>query len=285
MTAPGINETKHEFSPLEFQRFRDFLQKACGIDLSRGKQYLVATRMRPILRENGLDNLTGLLERMEQGSDRRLRQQVIDAMTTNETFWFRDIYPFDFMAESLLSSLQTREGNRPVRIWSAACSSGQEPYSISILVEEAIRSGWGRFNRPVEIMATDVSNKVLAQARTGQYDRLSLARGLSEDRLLKFFQPVGGDRWQVNLPVRSRVDFKPLNLQDTYFFLGKFDIVFCRNVLIYFSAPLKREILRKIHGVMAPGGHLFLGSSESLGDASELFDVVHCNPGVAYIAK
>jgi chemotaxis protein methyltransferase CheR len=285
MTASGASDKKYEFSPLEFQRFRDFLQNACGIDLGRNKQYLVATRIRPIMRDNRLGNLTALLDRIEEAADRRLRQQVIDAMTTNETFWFRDTYPFEFMAESLLSSVQVQKGNMPIRIWSAACSSGQEPYSISIMVEETIRDRCGRFNTPVEIMATDVSASVLAQARTGQYDQLSLARGLSEERLRKFFRPVGDNRWQVNLPVRSRVDFRPLNLQDSYFFLGKFDIVFCRNVLIYFSTPLKYEILRKIRSVMAPGGHLFLGSSESLGGADEFFDVVHCNPGVAYIAR
>ncbi len=274
-----------QIDPSEFQRFRDFLQDVCGIDLGHNKQYLVATRIRRIMIENKFSDLSQLLKLLESGSNRRLRQQVIDAMTTNETFWFRDSYPFDFMANSLLATLQKQKKGAPLRIWSAACSSGQEPYSISIIIEEFIRSGAAGFRFPVDIVATDVSSNILEQARSGHYDRLSLGRGLSQERLEKFFKPAGDGRWHLTDPVKSRVQFRPLNLQDSYFFLGKFDVVFCRNVLIYFSASLKRDILRKIHSVMSPGAYLFLGSSESLGTAGDLFDIVHCKPGVAYRAK
>jgi chemotaxis protein methyltransferase CheR len=274
-----------KFGPAEFQRFRDLLQEICGIDLADNKQYLVANRVRRIMAEHRFSSLSELIQRIEQVGNRALRQEVIDAMTTNETFWFRDSYPFDYLSNVLLPELQRQKKGAPARIWSAACSSGQEPYSLSIAVEEYFRTGPGAFRFPVEIMATDLSSSVLNQARKGEYDRLSMARGLSRERLERFFDPVGDERWRVKSTVQSRVQFRPLNLQESYFLLGRFDVVFCRNVLIYFSAHLKREILRKIRSAMVPGGYLFLGSSESLGGASDLFEMIHCNPGVVYRAR
>lgn len=270
-----------KLDPSEFQRFRDFLQDICGIDLGQNKQYLVANRVRRIMLDHRFNNLTELMQCIDHGGNRRLRQQVIDAMTTNETFWFRDGYPFDYLANKLLPDLHRDKKGAPIRIWSAACSSGQEPYSLSIIVEEFFRS-LGGIRTPVEILATDLSSSILAQAREGIYDRLSLTRGLSEQRLKTFFKPKGEDRWQIEAAIRGRVQFRPLNLQDSYYLLGKFDVVFCRNVLIYFSAHLKREILRKIHGVMAPGGYLFLGSSETISELNDLFEMIHCTPGVVY---
>lgn len=283
--AFGDRSDNVKLDPEEFQRFRDLLQDICGIDLGHNKQYLVANRVRRIMVDHKLNSLSELMHRIDQGGNRRLRQEVIDAMTTNETFWFRDGYPFNYLTNKLLPHLQKEKRGGPVRMWSAACSSGQEPYSLSIAVEEYFRGVAGAWRFPVDIMATDLSSNVLTQARLAEYDRLSMARGLSDERLQKFFEPVGNDRWRVSAPIKARVQFRPLNLQDSYILLGKFDVVFCRNVLIYFSANLKRDILRKIHGVMNPGGYLFLGSSESLGGANDLFEMVHCNPGVVYRAK
>jgi len=269
----------------EFQEFRDYLQNIAGIDLGHNKQYLVATRIRRILIDYECSSLAELTRLIKSDSNRAVRQKVIDAMTTNETFWFRDNYPYEHFRKMLLPDLADKSKDSRIRIWSAACSSGQEPYSLSIVVEEFLRSKLGVSSLPLEIIATDLSSQILDSAKQGEYDRLSIARGLSEERLRNFFEHPHPDYWRVKPNIRQRVTFKPLNLQESYLLLGKFDVVFCRNVLIYFSADLKCDILKRIRGTMRPGGYLFLGSSESLAGASELFDMVHCNPGVVYRAK
>lgn len=271
--------------PDAYQAFSAFLRSACGIDLGANKQYLVATRIRRILLEQKLSTLRELTLLIQQDSQRALRQKVIDAMTTNETFWFRDTYPFEYLARVLLPDLVKRKGRERIRIWSAACSSGQEPYSISMVVEEYQRSGLGARACDVEILATDLSSSVLDTAMRGTYDRQSLMRGLSDERCREFFQQEDQDTWRVRDSVRSRVRFRPLNLQESFFLLGKFDIVFCRNVLIYFSNELKLEILRKLHASLYPGGVLFLGASENISGLNNLFDMISCNPGLAYKAK
>lgn len=270
----------------EYQAFTVFLRTACGIDLGANKQYLVATRVRRILVEHRLRSLGELTQLIQQDGQRILRQKVIDAMTTNETFWFRDIYPFEYLGNTLLPTLaKQQKSHEKTRIWSAACSSGQEPYSISMIVEEGMRGKFSTRCNDADILATDVSSSVLDMAKQAVYDRISLARGLSPSRCSEFFSQVDADSWRVKDSVRNRVRFRPLNLQESFYLLGRFDVVFCRNVLIYFSAELKTDILRKIHGALNPGGILFLGSSESISGLSDLYDMVNCNPGVAYRAK
>lgn len=276
---------KVELDSREFQEFRDFLQTVAGIDLGHNKQYLVATRIRRILIDYRCTSLGELTRQVKNPSNRELRQKVIDAMTTNETFWFRDLYPFEYFRTTVLPELVKKANGGRLRLWSAACSSGQEPYSLSIVVEEFIRASLGLSSLPLEIMATDLSSQILDSAKKGEYDRLSIARGLSEQRLRDYFEQPDADTWRVKTAIRNRVLFKPLNLQESYLLLGKFDVIFCRNVLIYFSAELKRDILQRMHGAMKPGGYLFLGSSESLGAVSDLFEMVHCNPGVVYRAR
>jgi chemotaxis protein methyltransferase CheR len=270
----------------EYQAFSAFLQTACGIDLGANKQYLVATRVRRILVEHHLRSLGELTRLIQQDSQRLLRQKVIDAMTTNETFWFRDSYPFEYLSKTVLPALAKQQKHQQkTRIWSAACSSGQEPYSLSMLVEEGMRGNFSTRCNDAEILATDVSASVLESAKQAVYDRISLARGLSLQRCNEFFVQTDTDSWVLKDSVRNRVRFRPLNLQESFYLLGRFDVVFCRNVLIYFSTDLKAEILRKIHGVLNPGGILFLGSSESISGLSDLYEMVNCNPGVAYRAK
>lgn len=266
----------------DFNRFRDFLEEACGISLGENKQYLVNTRIRRILVEYEIESLSRLIEQLKFGRDARLREKIIDAMTTNETFWFRDNYPYEYLKNTILPELNKSGERGDIRIWSAACSSGQEPYSISIIAEEyKARSG----GRPLKLIATDLSTDILAQARSGEYDKLSIMRGLSKDRLSSFFDPVSDVIWKVKPVVGSRIDFRPINLMDSYSALGSFDVVFCRNVLIYFTPELKRDILRRIHATLKPNGLLFLGSSEGLAGISDLFDMVNCNPGILYRAK
>jgi len=270
----------------EFDLFRAFLEEACGISLGDNKQYLVTNRIRRVLEEHKLSSFGELVRVLRQGVNRRLREQVIDAMTTNETFWFRDIYPFEYLKGELLPQLMhpSKLMFGPIRIWSAACSSGQEPYSISIAVEEYKRQAMGSLARPVQIVGTDLSSIVLEQARVGEYDKLSVIRGLAQERLDRYFDKRSDSLWQVKPLIKERVDFRALNLMDSYAGLGKFDVVFCRNVLIYFNAELKRQILKKIHASLRPQGILFLGSSEGLAGAGDLFEMVRCDPGILYRA-
>lgn len=269
----------------EFREFRDYLQTVAGINLGDNKQYLVATRIRRILSENACMSLADLTRLIKAPRGANLRQKVIDVMTTNETFWFRDTYPFDHLKNTIFPELYKQLRGGRMRIWSAACSFGQEPYSLSMTVDECIKSNFAIRDLNVEIVATDLSSEALDQAKKGVYDQLSMSRGLSDKRLREYFKKVGDDRWQANSSVGKRINFRPLNLQDSYGALGKFDIICCRNVLIYFSAELKTDILTRLHASLKPKGVLFLGSSESLAGASHLFDMVHCNPGVMYRAK
>ncbi len=270
----------------EFDQFRQFLEDACGISLGDNKQYLVTNRIRRILEENNIASFGELVKVLKQGFNRKLKDQVIDSMTTNETFWFRDNYPYDHLKNTLLPQLMVPNNRMfgPVRVWSAACSSGQEPYSISMMVEEYKRQAMGNLPRAVQIVATDLSSTVLDQAKRGEYDKLSVMRGLSADRLERYFDNPNPAMWRVKSFVKERIDFRSLNLMDSYAALGKFDIVFCRNVLIYFNADLKRQILQKIHASLKPQGLLFLGSSEGLAGAADLFEMVRCEPGILYKA-
>lgn len=270
---------------VEFDQFRQFLEDACGISLGDNKQYLVTNRMRRLMDDHKIANFGDLVRSLRQGLHRKLKEQVIDAMTTNETFWFRDIYPYDHLKNTLFPQLMGGNNKMygPVRIWSAACSSGQEPYSISMMVEEFKLKNMGALPRQVQIVATDLSTTVLEQARQGEYDKLSVMRGLSNERLDKFFDKADTN-WRVKPFLRDRIDFRPINLMDSYAALGKFDIVFCRNVLIYFNADLKRQILQKIHASLKPQGILYLGSSEGLAGAADLFEMVRCEPGILYKA-
>lgn len=274
------------FDQAEFDQFRQFLQEACGIALGDNKQYLVSNRIRRLLDEHKLNTFSDLVRALKLNSHRKLKDQVIDAMTTNETFWFRDIYPYEHLKNQLLSELLGGGNKTPgaIRIWSAACSTGQEPYSISMMVEEYKRQNMGALARPIQIVATDLSSTVLEQARKGDYDRLSILRGLPADRLERYFDQPADNLWRVKSSVRERVEFKALNLLDSYVGLGRFDIVFCRNVLIYFNADLKRQILQKIHAALKPQGILYLGSSEGLAGAADLFEMVRCEPGILYKA-
>lgn len=269
--------------PSEYKDFREYLAQACGIVLGENKQYLVSSRLRQLMIEFRVDSLGVLVELMQQVSQRHLRQAVLDAMTTNETLWFRDTHPFNIFRDKLLPEFQ-RNKKTPVKVWSAACSSGQEPYSLSMLVEEYKSNNPGGLNCSVDILATDLSRSMIDTCKAAVYDELSLGRGLSAERRQRFFDAVDEKNWRVINDVRQRVRFQPLNLMDSFVSLGKFDVVFCRNVLIYFSAELKMDVLRRIHTALRPGGYLILGASEGPADLKQHFKMVQCNPGIIYQA-
>lgn len=267
-----------------YNEFRDYLQKACGILLGDNKQYLVSSRVGRIMADNSIENLSELVKQMQRGlNSSPLRQSVIDAMTTNETLWFRDSHPYNILKQKLLPEIAKNKGTHKIRIWSAACSSGQEPYSISMSLEEYKRSAMGVL-KPVEIIATDLSRAILDAAQRGRYDSLSIGRGLSQDRLRTYFDK-DDNNWCVKSPIKACIRFRSLNLLESYSLLGKFDIVFCRNVLIYFSPQLKSDILRRIHATLNPGGYLLLGASEGLNNLQDLYEMVQCSPGIIYRAK
>ncbi|WP_028304834.1 CheR family methyltransferase [Oceanospirillum maris] len=269
----------------DYDTFRKFLQDACGILLGDNKQYLVTSRLNKIMAQHSMTTLGELIKAITSQPRSGLKEAVVDAMTTNETLWFRDIHPFNILQNQLLPELSKSLGGQQLKIWSAACSTGQEPYSISMIIDEFKKKSPGAFRAGERIVATDISATVLNNARSGEYEMLALGRGLSQDRLTKFFLQTGDGRWAVKAPIKQRVDFRPMNLLHSYSMLGKFDIVFCRNVLIYFSADLKKDILTRIHGVLKPGGYLFLGASEALSNMPDLYEMVQCRPGIIYRAK
>ncbi|MFN2361247.1 MAG: protein-glutamate O-methyltransferase CheR [Marinobacter sp.] len=274
---------KAEITPQEYEAFKTFLQDACGILLGDNKQYLVKSRLRRIMEENKLSTLDDLLKRVKHTGRSSLKEVVIDAMTTNETLWFRDNHPFRILQEKLLPEFGDRKNTQSLRIWSAACSTGQEPYSVAMIIEEFRRQRPGKL-RDVKITATDISKSVLEVARRGEYEMIAIGRGLSPERQKQFFTPAVNGSWQIRPQIKSMVEFRELNLLERYM-LGKFDIVLCRNVLIYFSAELKKDILTRIHANLNPGGYLILGASESLNGLPHLYEMVQCHPGIIYRKK
>lgn len=276
--------TEQLLSKNQYDDFRQFLEKSCGIVLGDNKHYLVTSRLNRLTHEFSFASLGDMLDALKKNNDGRLKERVIDAMTTNETSWFRDIYPYEMLKGSLLPEYGKTKPAR-LRIWSAACSTGQEPYSISMSIQEHQQKSPGQFTSPVEIVGTDISGTVLNIARKGEYDQLSLGRGISDERRKQFFSETEPGRWQVSAKVRAPVRFAELNLLSSYALLGKFDIIFCRNVLIYFSADLKTDILTRMAQVLNPGGYLILGGSESPSGYSRAFEMTRFAQGVAYRLK
>jgi len=271
---------KTEITLQEYTAFKTFLQDASGILLGDNKQYLVKSRLRRILEDNQLGSLGELLDRLKRPGRNNLSEVVIDAMTTNETLWFRDNHPFRILQNILLPDFADRKMVQPLRIWSAACSTGQEPYSTAIVIEEYRRLRPGRL-RDVKIVATDISKTVLDAARRGEYETIAIGRGLSPERQQQFFTAAINGRWQIKPQIKAMVEYRKINLLERYL-LGKFDIAMCRNVLIYFSAEHKRDILTRIHASLNPGGYLILGASESLTGLTDLYEMVQCSPGIIY---
>ncbi|MCQ4269812.1 MULTISPECIES: protein-glutamate O-methyltransferase CheR [Pseudomonas] len=270
---------------LDFEQFRVFLEKTCGILLGSNKQYLVSSRLNKLMEQQSIRSLSELVQRIESQPRSGLREQVVDAMTTNETLWFRDAYPFEVLKSRILPEMIKNAGGQRLRIWSAACSSGQEPYSLSMAIDEFERTNLGQLKAGVQIVATDLSGTMLTACKSGEYDSLAMGRGLSQERLQRYFDLKAPGRWAVKAPIRNRIEFRALNLLDSYSVLGKFDIVFCRNVLIYFSAEVKKDILTRIHATLKPGGYLFLGASEALNGLPDLYQMVQCSPGIIYKVK
>ncbi len=281
MKTAGL-AAQQQISQQDYEVIRDFLEQACGIVLGDNKHYLVSSRLGRLLKEHGLTSLGELVTLLKRRGDPRLQARVIDAMTTNETSWFRDGYPFEILKNTILPALAS-QGVRNARIWSAACSSGQEPFSISMVIHEFLRGRPGALPG-IQVIATDISPTVLKGAQEGLFDELSLSRGLSPELRKRYFEATDG-LWRINAAIRERVVFKEINLLQSFAALGKFDCIFCRNVLIYFSGEVKKDILARMTGALRPGGYLFLGGSESFAASGENFDTVRCTRGHVYRLK
>jgi chemotaxis protein methyltransferase CheR len=254
-------------TPADYEYLRKLLKERSGLDLSADKQYLVESRLIPLARRISLPGIPELVQKMKAGSD-AIIADVVEAMTTNETFFFRDKVPFDHLRETMLPAvLQARASRRSLRIWCAAASTGQEPYSIAMCLKElgASLAGWR-----VEIVGTDLSQEVLEKSKAGLYSQFEVQRGLPIQLLVKHFTQVG-DMWQLNPDIRAMVQYRQLNLLHDFSSLGMFDIIFCRNVLIYFDQDTKAGIFERLAKVVEGDGFMVLGAAESVVGISDAF--------------
>jgi chemotaxis protein methyltransferase CheR len=248
-------------TPLDYDYLRKLLKQRSGLVLSADKQYLVESRLLPIARKVGVGSLSEFVLKLKSPGAESLVIEAVEAMTTNETFFFRDKIPFDHFRETMLPALlAARAHKRHLRIWCSACSTGQEPYSLAMALKElgSLVEGW-RF----DIVATDLSRDVIDRAKSGRYSQFEVQRGLPITLLVKYFAQVG-DAWQIAPELREMVKFRQINLLRDFTGLGTFDIVFCRNVLIYFDNDTKIDVLHRLARVMEPDGFLALGAAETV---------------------
>jgi chemotaxis protein methyltransferase CheR len=275
---------KVKIDPNEFQLMRDYIEDSCGIHITQDKMYLVETRLTTLMVENGCKNFRELYKKASSDITKKLRDKIIDAMTTNETLWFRDKNPFiildDVLLKQFANDLHSKKKSK-IKIWSAACSTGQEPYSIAMTILEYIKRDPKLRPEQFEITATDISPTVLYLAMAGRYDNLAISRGLTESLKFKYFEP-NGKVWVLKNEVKKMVTFKKLNLQENINSLGKQDLIFCRNVLIYFSDEFKKEVLHRLGELLRPDGYLFLGASESIIAYSKEYQMQKHTKGLYY---
>jgi len=245
----------------DFTYVAALLKDRSGLIVTPDKQYLFDTRLGPIAREYKLKGVDEVIAAMRQGRNEALIAAVVDAMTTNETSFFRDRHPFDAMRQTILPELiRRRAQQKHIRIWSAACSTGQEAYSLAMMLADdfPMLASWR-----IEIVGTDISPSVLARAKEGAFSTFEVQRGLPIQMLVKHFAQEG-DRWIFKPELRKRTSFQPFNLLGDLAPLGQFDVIFCRNVLIYFDLPTKTKVLEGMHRRLAADGTLVLGGSESV---------------------
>jgi chemotaxis protein methyltransferase CheR len=254
-------------TPPDYEYLRKFLKDQSGLDLSADKQYLIESRLLPLARKSGLSGISELVQKMKGGSPLFI-SQVVEAMTTNETFFFRDKIPFDHFRESIMPEiLRARVSRKSIRIWCAAGSTGQEPYSLAMCLKEM---GVGLNGFRVEILATDLSQEVIEKSKSGIYSQFEVQRGLPIQMLVRYFKQTG-ELWQINADIRAMVHHRQLNLLHDFSQLGAFDVIFCRNVLIYFDQETKVNIFNRLANVIEPDGFLVLGAAETVVGLTDVF--------------
>jgi chemotaxis protein methyltransferase CheR len=266
-------------SATEFNFVRDLVRQRSAIVLEPGKEYLVESRLSSVAKDEGFASLEQFLSELRARPSNGLHERIVEAMTTNETSFFRDLHPFDALRQTVLPDLiQRRAAERQLTIWSAACSSGQEAYSIAMTIRDAFPqlAAWS-----VRILATDLSKEMVARCREGRFTQLEMNRGLPAQYLVKYFTKHGLE-WQVKDELRKMVDVREMNLADRWPPLPPIDIVFIRNVLIYFDVSTKREILAKIRKLMRPDGYVFLGGAETTLNLDDAFQRVPIGKSTCY---
>lgn len=268
-------------APGDFNFLQEMLKRESGLVLTEEKSYLLESRLIPVARKLSLDGIEGLVVRAKSGTSPEVSKAIVEAMTTNESFFFRDIKPFDIFRDATLPYyLDARKGTHKIKIWCAAASSGQEPYSLAMTLNDLgpKLAGWN-----IDILGTDISTDILEKAKNGLYTQFEVQRGLPVQNLVKYFDKED-EHWRVKDELRSMVNYREFNLLDSFAPLGQFDIVFCRNVLIYFDQETKSQILARIAGCMPPDGLLFLGGAETVLGISDLFKPIPKLRGVYEIA-
>jgi chemotaxis protein methyltransferase CheR len=268
----------------EFEYLKQVLYERSGLVVTPEKGYLIESRLAPIARRRGIGSVGQLIEEIRKTRDEAMLNQIVDAMTTNETLFFRDGWPFERLKTTLLPEIMNMaKSSRRIRIWSAACSSGQEPYSLAMTLAEMGPqiAGW-----QVEIIATDISDAMLARAETGRYSMFEVSRGLPDHLLRKYFTPEN-DGWRAKDTLRQMIEFRRYNLLDDPHAagMGPFDIIFCRNVLIYFDENTRRRVFVGLAKVMRPWGYLCLGGAETVVGISDAFRVLSGERGLFGLAK
>lgn len=271
----------------EFKLLREFIEKSCGICVGDEKAYLIESRLSGIMVQMGCSTFSDFYQKTVNDKSLGLRDKIVDAMTTNETLWFRDGHPYKILEEMVFKQMadEIMQGRRKrIRIWSAACSTGQEPYSIAMALQEFARRHSVLPLEFVEIVATDISPSALFLAQAGRYDKLSISRGLPEEMRNRYFQS-SGNLWILKDNIKKMVTFRKFNLQEDFGGLGRFDIIFCRNVAIYFSERFKRDLFRRFASLLRPDGYLFIGASESLTGYSAEYLMMTLDKGMYYRVK
>ncbi len=255
-------------TPQDYAYLSKLLNERSGLQLAGDKQYLIESRLLPVARQHNCNSIGDLVAKLKVFAEERLRQRVTEAMTINESFFFRDKTPFDRFQDSVLPHLlNVRSATKRIRIWCAAASTGQEPYSLAMMLRQAREqiTGWR-----IEIVATDISGEVLEKARSGLYTQFEVQRGLPIQLLLKYFKQ-DGDQWRIAQELRDMVQYRQHNLLDDFSGLGMFDVIFCRNVLIYFDSKTKQDVLARISRSLVRDGHLLLGAAETVVGFTSLF--------------
>lgn len=265
-------------SPDDFALFTQLLKKTSGFALTPAKTYLLEARLVPILEKYNCKTLGDLASLLRRSVNSALIYDITEAMTTNETLFFRDDRPFRHFRSVLLPALlKRREHKKSLRIWSAACSTGQEPYSVAITLNDMLQNqaGW-----TIDILATDISKSVLQKARLGTYSKFEIQRGLPIPMMVAHFAQQPGDQWQIHEKFRKMVRFEEFNLMSDMMGLGTFDMIFCRNVLIYFDEPTKKNVLENLSRRLAPDGYMMLGGAETALCSSDHLALADGCPGL-----
>jgi chemotaxis protein methyltransferase CheR len=271
----------------EFILLRDFIEKHCGIHLDGNKTYLIETRLTTLMIEQGCKTYTDFYYKAKNDLTNTLREKIIDAMTTNETLWFRDNSPFVSIQKHFLPlyAKEIESGKKTkIRIWSAASSTGQEIYSIAMLILDYCRTQKTLRPEHFELLATDISSTVLFIAKAGRYDSHVISRGLPDEQRNRYFKN-DGRVWTISDVVKQMVTFKKLNLQEDFTSVGKMDLILCRNVLIYFSDEFKKDLLKRFALLLRPSGHFFVGSSESISNYSNEYTMHNYEKSLYYQVK